>query len=230
MPQPTLNSSFDLLACYRKIRFQIYKRLRRWTMPFGRLLNYIPDMEGNVYDLGCGYGLFLTELAETLRGRKSRFYGFDSDKSKIDFAVSLNKQHNIRFEEKDISKDFDLERPSCIILCDVLYYKPWPEQDRLFKKCYEALLPGGVLIVKDIGSTPRWKFIWHWAQERVMYSVVRRKRGVRFYFRSAEAYSNFFGTLGAKVDTIPLHKGYPYPHVLFVCSKEKKLADDRAPA
>lgn len=124
--------------------------------------------EGLFYDLGCGYGFMTYMLHWSAQGR--RFVGVDYDEEKIETAQhhylreKIRKLHLrqrkkglhpggdalplIHFEQADLSQ-YVLKPCQGIIISDVLHYL-LPEQQRaLLDRCYEALLPGGTLIIKD---------------------------------------------------------------------------------
>jgi len=54
----------------------------------------------------------------------------------------------IRFEQADVTH-YNLQPCNGIIISDMLHYLLPPQQLLLLERCYEALLPGGILIMRD---------------------------------------------------------------------------------
>ncbi len=83
-----------------------------------------------------------------------------------------------------------------------------------------ALPPGGVLVLKDMDKRPRWKYAWNMIQETIAVKIIGFTLGSRFYFRRRADYVALLNGLGFAVDIVPLHRGYWYPHILFVAKKK----------
>ena len=110
---------------------------------FHRLL----PREGAIYDLGCGYGFAGYMLHWSAPGR--RITGVDYDEGKVGVAQAVHlRDEAIRFEAGDL-RSYPLLPADAILLLDVLHYLMPDEQQALLLRCAEALLPGGVLIVRD---------------------------------------------------------------------------------
>lgn len=145
---------------------RIKTRLEDNYEPFHQLL----PRSGNFYDLGCGYGFMTYMLHWAAEDR--RFTGLDYDEDKI-----IAAQHHylrekarklqyrkfkgaqeplpvtdttplIRFEQADITQ-YELAPCQGIIISDVLHYLLPDQQQAVLDKCYAALEPGGVLILRD---------------------------------------------------------------------------------
>jgi len=135
--------------------------------PFHKLL----PRAGRFYDLGCGYG-FMTYMLHWA-SEERHFIGVDYDEGKITTAQhhylrekvrklqyrKYKKQQIpasaigdaaplIRFEQADITQ-YELESCQGIIISDVLHYLLPEQQQSVLDKCYAALAPGGVLILRD---------------------------------------------------------------------------------
>lgn len=190
----------------------------RWqTCPYRIIERYIPD-KGNIYDLGCGYGVFINFLSRLSNGRH-RFMGFDIDKSKISFASLVNRDNNIRFQVGDITNDLDLINATCIIIIDTLMFLPFPKQEKLLAKCFNYLSEKGVLVIKEIDVRPLWKYIWHQFQETLVLKAFKLIQGKGLYCRPRKSYISLLEKIGYKVDVVDIQKGYFYPHILYICSK-----------
>ncbi len=135
--------------------------------PFHKLL----PRSGNFYDLGCGYG-FMTYMLHWA-SEERLFTGVDYDEEKIITAqhhylrekerklqYRKNKKTKeplppadtaipkIHFEQADLI-EYELKSCNGIIISDVLHYLLPEQQTALLDKCFAALEPGGVLILRD---------------------------------------------------------------------------------
>ncbi|OJV54710.1 MAG: hypothetical protein BGO31_06995 [Bacteroidetes bacterium 43-16] len=111
------------------------------------LLHTLLPREGRFYDLGCGYG-FATYLLHWASEART-FTGVDYDEEKISTAQHHYKRtEKINFETGDISS-YNLLPCTGIIVSDVLHYLTPAAQLAVLEKCYTALEPGGVLIIRD---------------------------------------------------------------------------------
>lgn len=145
---------------------RIKTRLEDNYEPFHKLL----PRAGRFYDLGCGYG-FMTYMLHWA-SEERLFTGVDYDEEKIITAQHhylREKERKLRcrkykrqpqpehlspatpgicFEQADLTQ-YDLRSCDGIIISDVLHYLLPEQQSALLDKCHEALLPGGILIVRD---------------------------------------------------------------------------------
>lgn len=138
--------------------------LEKYYEPFHALL----PKAGNMYDLGCGYG-FMTYMLHWASEQRI-FTGVDYDEDKIitaqevylrekerklsmrkgkeDAALNPIIQAKIHFESADVNQ-YELKSCTAIIISDVLHYLLPQQQLALLNKCYQALEPGGRLIIRD---------------------------------------------------------------------------------
>lgn len=146
---------------------RVKTRLEDNYEPFHRLL----PRAGRFYDLGCGYGFMTYMLHWAAEDRL--FTGVDYDGEKIVTArhhyireKELKLQHRkreknadaslqeeaalprIHFEQADLTR-YTLQPCTGIIISDVLHYLLPDQQKALLDKCYLALEPGGILILRD---------------------------------------------------------------------------------
>jgi 1-acyl-sn-glycerol-3-phosphate acyltransferase len=132
-----------ILEWYLKVKLRLeknYKLLDQWV-----------PRQGEILDLGCGYGFVAYMLALTSGERI--ITGVDYDKDKIAVATgSFLKTPYINFETADIG-NYDFTPKDCIILSDVLHYLPLPDQETLLVKCMEKLKPAGVIIIRDADTS-----------------------------------------------------------------------------
>jgi len=200
-----------------RARARLHNFVRRISCPFGSIAGYIPQ-QGDVYDLGCGYGTLLGFLPPFTRDGR-QFTGFDIDPLKINLARIMHKKSNAVFEVKDASEDLGIRAAGCIILADTLMFMPPPEQEKLLIRCLGYLSPAGTLLIKEVDTQPPWKFFWHQLQETVVLKALGLIKGKGIYCRPRREYISLLEKTGYRVKAVDIQKGYPYPHVLYVCSR-----------
>lgn len=210
-------SALKIKMAYIYLKAKLHNFVRRKTCPYQAVGSYIPN-EGDIYDLGCGYGTFINFLPPVLNGRY-RFIGFDINSAKIRFASVINKGRNVSFKVKDITEDLDVNNATCIVMIDTLMFMPFSEQEKLLGRCFNYLSEQGVLIIKEIDTRPFWKYIWHQFQETLVLKIFKLIQGKGLYCRPRVNYISLLEKIGYKVNTIDIHKGYPYPHILYICTK-----------
>jgi len=193
-----------------RARFHVWLRWR--LFPFDRLLDFIP-VEGTAADLGCGHGHWALFLAMQRPGLE--VWGIDPDKEKIQVAAKAAAGHfdNLYFTA-GLAEEARYPQCDVISLIDVLYLVPHGGQESILKHAAAQLKPGGRLLLKEMGHTPRWKYFWNAFQETLSVRLLGVTYGSRFYFRTAEEWGRILEQAGLVVEFTPLHKGYPYPHLL----------------
>lgn len=129
-----------VLEWYLKIK----TRLENYYQQFHELL----PREGKILDLGCGYG-FMAYMLYWASQNKRQITGVDYDEEKIETANHcFSKTDDLQFIQADITK-FELEKYDGITIMDVLHYLKPEQQVDIIEKAIDALLPGGILIVRD---------------------------------------------------------------------------------
>ena len=109
--------------------------------------------EGLVVDLGCGSGLWARELAQA----RYRVLGIDISEAMVSLA-----RKKVPEAEFMVESLFEADIPPCdavTALGEVLNYLFHPESElvRLFRRVYDALVPGGVFVfdIAEPGQVPR---------------------------------------------------------------------------
>jgi ubiquinone/menaquinone biosynthesis C-methylase UbiE len=193
--------------------------LGRWHLfSFPALAQYLP--QGEVFvDLGCGYGVWGLYLAQL--HPQVRIVGSDPDDEKIRVVAAIARQNGLSRLEFFTGKAQDIPLPPCslISLVDILYLIPYAEQLEILQKCAAALLPGGRVMVKEIGSRPRWKYLVNYLEEVLAVRVLGITRGREFYFRTEQEWKDILAGLGLRAGIFRLDAGYPHPHVLILGEK-----------
>ncbi len=128
-----------VLEWYLKIKTRLEKNYQ--------LFHELLPREGQIADIGCGYGFLSYLLHFAAPGRDVT--GYDYDEDKIATANHcFSRDIHIRFVEADVSR-FAWGPADGIVLSDVLHYLKPEQQTELLEKCMDSLRPGGVLLVRD---------------------------------------------------------------------------------
>jgi trans-aconitate methyltransferase len=216
--RPVRVSKKDIWALFREAGpvTKAYLRIKVRICPILRAERYVPD-KGEIVDLGCGNGLFAAILKSGAPARA--IIGIDLDVRKIAAArKSLGNIPHLDFRLGDIAAT-EYPPANVYTLIDVLYLLPVEDQNRILAKCAAALRPGGVLALKDMDRKPRFKYFWNLLQETIAVKIVGFTLGSKFHFRDRADYVKTLMSLGLKVDVVPLHQGYAYPHILYLAKK-----------
>ncbi|MCW3467525.1 trifunctional MMPL family transporter/lysophospholipid acyltransferase/class I SAM-dependent methyltransferase [Chitinophaga nivalis] len=124
-----------------------YMRIKTKLEGNYQLFHELLPKEGNILDIGCGYGFMDYMLSFAAAGR--RITGIDYDEEKIATANHCyGKPGQLHFIHGDIAQ-MPFEKKDAFILSDVLHYLTATEQEELLKLCIERLTDNGVIIVRD---------------------------------------------------------------------------------
>jgi len=208
----------EIFEHYRDASFitRAYLRIKLRICPLIALETHFPQ-EGKIIDLGCGNGLFPNILS--LGSSERRIIGLDLDEKKIEVANETKIQGaQITYQKGDVAES-EYPRGDVFTLVDVLYIIPYDKQELILQKCYQSLTPGGTLIIKEMDTRPRWKYVWNLFQETLAVKLIGFTLGERFYFQSQKDYEGILQRIGFSVKPVPLDKGYWYPHIVYVCTK-----------
>jgi len=210
----------------KKTLYPLFKGQGAWTAFYTRtkfkicpLLPIEPLLPraGRVLDLGCGNGLFAAILK--LGSPERTITGFDLDEKKIASARAAFKDwEGMDFSVGDLVHS-DYPPADIITIIDVLYLIPPDARETILRKCHAALPPGGVLAVKDMDTRPRWKYAWNMVQETLAVKIIGFTLGSRFHFLGREVFTATLNRLGFDVEVVFQHKGYWYPHILYLARK-----------
>jgi cyclopropane fatty-acyl-phospholipid synthase-like methyltransferase len=192
------------------VRF--HTRMRAWTAPLEAVLTEIPRT-GRILDVGCGHGLVANAVA--LRDPGVSVLGVDVSVTKVASAVrTVGARTNVEFRLEPLDsvpeRDFD-----AISLVDVLYLVPAAAWSGFLGAGFERLRRGGVFVLKEIGTAPRWKFERLKLQEFVSTRVIRITQGDVMHFESGDDLAARMRAAGfIDVRWAPLDRGYSSTHLV----------------
>jgi len=189
----------------------LFVRIKLRIFPLFDLAEQVP-LKGKILDLGCGRGLL--GLALTLMSQHRQVFGMDLDVDNVAWAAGASANRG-RCVVGDLQHLPFRGLFDCIVVSDILYLIPNAIHGAILKACYGLLAPGGVLLLKEMNTRPRWKFIWNWIQETVAVKVVGWTLGNRFYFQDRISFVALMRKCGFEVEVIPLDRGSWYPHIVY---------------
>ena len=201
---------------------RLHTTIRWWTAPFEALEAEVPR-SGNILEVGCGHGVFATFLALSSASRS--VVGVDIDTEKIELAqVSLQGlrpgEATVSFEHRESGEFLTIGSGwNAIVFADVLYLLAPEDRSRLLAQCVAALAPGGVLIVKEVDTKPRFKARIAQFQEFLATKVVRITDGDALDFPSAADLETLLARNGLATRVSRIDKGYFHPHCVVVGTK-----------
>ncbi|HEV8578640.1 MAG TPA: DUF2062 domain-containing protein [Thermoanaerobaculia bacterium] len=180
---------------------------------------------GRLLDLGCGRGIVfsLVLAAREIAGRGLYPAGWAPPPENLTFAGIEGRPKTAETARKTLGAEASIETADlrtaelpvakAILLLDVLHYLPAADQQALLAKAAAALVPGGVLLIRDADAAAGRRFTATRLQERLS-AVLRGHWGQRFHYRSAAEWGELLARLGLTVDAHPMGMGTPYANVL----------------
>lgn len=207
------------LSLYRtqSLGVRLHTRLRAWSAPLDAVVSALPR-EGTLLDVGCGHGLIANEVA--LRSPLARVLGIDLSDTKIASArASVGGRTNVEFRvaplDRVMESGFD-----AVSLIDVLYLVPQASWPSFLGTCLGKLRPGGIFVLKEIGTEPWWKFERLKLQEFMSTRVLRITKGDTMHFESGDELRRRLLSVGFEDVTLsPLDSGYASPHLLLTARR-----------
>ena len=149
--------------------------------------------------------------------------GIDASPSRLAIARQATTEHipNVTFQHGDIAQ-ISLLPSDAILLIDVLCLFADDIQAHVLANCENALRPGGVLIIKDNTTTPRWKYRYANLEERV--KLWLGTYGVRAQlqpnYRAPEGWRQLITNANLKIEEERFIGSIaPYPGVIYLCRR-----------
>jgi len=193
---------------YARVRFSI---LRSKLLSVMDLL--LPD-EGRILDIGCGFGLFAAYFGQTQPGR--RIVGVDPNEARIHMAkrvaATLGLDHTfIAGDAREVH--FDGAFAGAYVL-DVMHHIPAVDQMPMLERLRDLLVPGGVLVMKDITTEPAFGLEFTRLLDRLMVGWNEE-----LTYRHHRHWGEMLTSLGFHVRMVRVPDVLPYPHVVIAATK-----------
>ena len=128
-----------VLEWYMRIKVRMEKNYQ--------LFNDLLPKQGNILDIGCGYG-FMPYMLHFVCPQRV-ITGIDYDEQKIATANHcFSKNSNIRFVHAD-AVEYPFDVYNAIVMMDILHYLQPDQQKIVIEKCIRHLAPGGLIVIRD---------------------------------------------------------------------------------
>ena len=196
---------------YSRIRFSI---LRPKLLSVMDLL--LPD-EGRILDVGCGFGLFAAYFGQTHPRRE--IIGIDPNTRRIATAERVARTvglKNHRFISGDV-RDANLQGPfDAVYMLDVMHHIPADAQRGVLERLHDMLVPGGVLLMKDITTEPHYQLVFTEVLDRVMVGWNEP-----LAYRHHRAWGELLNDIGFRTRMVRVPDVLPYPHIVIAATKTR---------
>jgi SAM-dependent methyltransferase len=174
----------------------------------------LPD-EGRILDVGCGFGLFAAYFGQTSPRRA--IVGVDPDARRVALASRVATQLELRSHEFHVGdvRDASLEGPfAAAYVLDVMHHIPARDQRGVLERLRDLLAPGGVLLIKDITTEPRYELLFTELLDRLMVGWDEE-----LAYRHHKEWGEMLAELGFKVRIVRVPDILPYPHIVIAATK-----------
>ena len=213
----SVEATESVLSTYRDLPglLRIYRRLRLAGAGYEDLAPLLPT-RGTIVDLGAGEGLLAHVLV--LGSPDRRVIAVDHDAARVKRIRGSATGVPIEAVEASFTS-YAMPRCEGVALVDVLHYLDAPAQEALLVRIHAALVPGGVLVMRDPDAGVRLRFLWTRLHERVFTAlgITRARIGV---YRSAAAWERALRAAGfASVRASPLARGSLYADRVLVAER-----------
>ena len=204
----------SVTRAYSAARFHILRQ--RFLEEIGQ---YLPE-EGRVLDIGCGFGLFSLFFAQ--KYPELIFHGLDLNERRIDQArkaAARLELKNVTYEAADARGFRGNERYDAAYMMDIVHHIPKDAVSPLLEQLSRVLDPYTRLIIKDVDAKPAYKRWFTW----VMDKLVDPHTPVSYW--DASELVELLTTRGFSVHRHAMIDYLPYPHMLYVCTRDAKTVN-----
>jgi 2-polyprenyl-3-methyl-5-hydroxy-6-metoxy-1,4-benzoquinol methylase len=171
--------------------------------------------EGRILDVGCGFGLFAAYFGQTHPRR--RIVGLDPDGRRVEIARRVSERLGLRdhtFLVGDVREASVQGSFEAAYVLDVMHHLPAADQLPVLERLRSLLVPGGMLLVKDITTEPRFGLLFTEALDRIMVGLNEP-----LAYRHHREWGAMLAELGFKVRMVRVPDVLPYPHVVIAATK-----------
>jgi cyclopropane fatty-acyl-phospholipid synthase-like methyltransferase len=146
--------------------------------------------------------------------------GVDVDEEKVLDARAAAKAANVDIAFEAVAPDYRISGQwDGIVIVDVLYLLGRRAALEVLDAAAGALVAGGVLVVKEVDTRPRWKYRIAAAQEFLATKVLRITKGTQVEFVPPAVFADRLRDHGLRVEQRPCDRGRLHPHHLIVATK-----------
>jgi SAM-dependent methyltransferase len=193
----------------RDVRLHVVGRFL--TCPLLPVIARLPG-RGRLLDLGAGHGAFA--LLAVSAGGVASAVALEPDRRKLLPSYRDPRVTMVAGYPDAVSARFD-----AVSIVDVLYRLPVAAWDEFLGGARDRLLPGGILLLKEIDPTHRLKGAWNRAQEKLA-DLLGLTLGEAFCYETPTEMRSRLERLGfIDVEAVALGAWYPHAHVLYVARR-----------
>jgi len=198
-----------------------YAKIRMALCPLLDIESALPD-KGTLMDVGCGAGMLLQWLALGQRNDKRRLIGLEIDSRRVALGMqicdrlAISDRVGLRVEtfgDENTEKDL-----AAVVFVDVLHHMDYHLQKEMILHAYELLESGGMLLIKDVGTSPVIKYLYNYLFD-AMTGVTRITQGKIGYYRSQSGWISLLGECGFQSDVVDVRHIDFAPHIMMVGRK-----------
>lgn len=188
---------------------RLHTAIRFLTAPFLRIVKHVPP-GARLLEIGAGHGVF---SCLALDAGASAVIAVEPDLRKA-FGAHRSYDFVAGYDEA-IRGAFD-----AVAMLDVLYAIPKDNWDPLLARIAARVKPGGVFLLKEMDPRKRLKNGWNRLQETIAIRLVGLTMADAIVFEEPDAMIARLRHAGfSSVDVVPVDRGYPHPHLLYVARK-----------
>ncbi|MEP6823195.1 MAG: class I SAM-dependent methyltransferase [Ramlibacter sp.] len=203
---------------------------------FGALLaGGLLTARARILDIGCGQGLLASWLLaareEMQCGRWPAAWppapmplhvcGIELMQHDVDRAGQALRNAVREGRASFVAADMcvaDFGQADAVVILDVLHYVPVAAQVDVLRRVHDALVPGGVLLLRVGDASAGLPFvISNWVDFLV--TTLRGHRLTRLHCRPLMEWQHVLETLGFTVKVQPMSEGTPFANVMLVAQK-----------
>ena len=202
----------------------VRSKVRLDPVYLGVLKDGVLPQTGRLFDLGCGQGVMLSLLVAAREQFHRRqwprawppppsglgLHGIDLRPRMVKRAREILGEA-ATIEERDLAIG---PLPACdaVLIFDVLHLMARHEQDALLTTVRQALLPNGVLILREADACAGWRFRMVTFGNRLV-AILQGRRGRRFSFRTAIEWQQRLEESGLQVRVASTPNRTPFANV-----------------
>jgi uncharacterized protein len=184
-----------VLEWYLRVKSRLEKN-------FSACDEFLPK-EGEILDIGCGYGYITYMLSFT--SEKRIITGIDYDEEKISVARHcFSKNDRVQFIAGDV-RNYSFEKKDAFLLYDIMHYLPEESQEELLRRCIENLRENGIILIREANKSMKKRHrrtkLTELISTRTGFNKTMDLSGT-LYFTSAEQIAAIVSDYGMQMDVV----------------------------
>jgi SAM-dependent methyltransferase len=206
-----------IAARYRHWRHRRYVRGKlTWDPMFDAAATLFAGSMRPLLDIGCGLGLLGQYLRES--GVRAPYFGVDPDGGKIEQARAAAMRGGLDTGFAIVDAASLPPFGGDVALIDVLHYLPAALQQQALVDAAARVVPGGLLVIRNVLRDASWRFRVTVAEERIL-AALGWMRFATGHFPRREDIESPLTALGFDVRVEPLWGRTPFNSYLIVARR-----------